>query len=94
MDYCLKIDGLVRFMDRIYVPDNSEFKKLILRKYYAKLYSSHPRYHKTLTTMNKFYYSPNLNKEEVEFLARCLDCQQVKAKCKNLGGLVYLILIP
>lgn len=31
VDYHLMIDGLVRFRDRIYVPDESELNKLILR---------------------------------------------------------------
>jgi len=31
MDYCLTMDGLVRFRDMIYVLDNSELKKVIFR---------------------------------------------------------------
>ena len=31
-------DGLVRFRDRIYVPDNNELKKHILREFHAKSY--------------------------------------------------------
>lgn len=40
--YCLMVDGLFRFRDRIYVPHNSEFKKAILREFHVKLYSAHP----------------------------------------------------
>lgn len=54
MDYCLTTDGLVRFQDRIYVPDRSEVKKLILREFHEKLYSSHLGYQKTLTTVEIF----------------------------------------
>jgi len=75
VDYRLTKYGLVRFQDRIYVLDNSELKKLILREFHAKLYSGHPRYHKTMTTMKKFYYWSNLKKEMAKFVARCLDCQ-------------------
>lgn len=38
MDYSLTSDGLVRFRDMIYVPDNSELKKIILRECHAKPY--------------------------------------------------------
>lgn len=38
MEYSLIVDGLVRFRDMIYVPDNSEIKRLILSEFYAKLY--------------------------------------------------------
>jgi len=51
MDYRLIANGLVRFKERIYVPDNNELKKVILREFHMKPYSSHPGYQKTLTAM-------------------------------------------
>jgi len=63
MDYCLTMDGLVRFIDRIYVPDSSELKKVILREFHAKPYSGHPGYQNTLTAMNTFYYWLNLKRD-------------------------------
>ena len=88
MDYCLTADGLVRFRKRIYVPNNSELKKVILREFHAKPYSSHPSYHKILKKVNKLYYWPNLKRDVVEFLARLFNCQRLKEKCKHLGGLL------
>jgi len=44
MDCCLTAGGLVRFQDRIYLLDNSELKKVILREFHAKAYSGHPGY--------------------------------------------------
>lgn len=35
MDYHLTGDGLVRFRDRIHVPNESEFKNLILMEFHA-----------------------------------------------------------
>ena len=52
--YCLMEDGLVRFRDRIYVPNCNELKKLILREFHVKPYLGNPRYQKTLTTVKKF----------------------------------------
>eukprot|EP00253_Pinus_taeda_P003651 PITA_03651 len=75
VDYRLTADGLVQFRDMIYVSDDSELKKLILREFHAKPYSGHLGYQKTLTTMKKLYYWLSLKKEVVEFVARCLDCQ-------------------
>lgn len=74
MDYYLKINGLFKFRDRISVPYNSDIKKLILREFHGKLYSGHPGYHKMLIVVKKFYYWPNLKKEVVEIVVRCLDC--------------------
>lgn len=40
------------------MPNSSEFKKVILRDFHAKPYSSHLGYQKMLTVMKKFYYWP------------------------------------
>jgi len=39
MDYCLTMNGLSRFRDRIYVPDSSDLKKVILTEFHEKPYS-------------------------------------------------------
>lgn len=70
MDYCLIMDGLVKLRDGIYVPDNSELKKVILREFHAKPYLGHPSYQKTLTAMKRFYYWPNLKRDVVELVVR------------------------
>ena len=67
-------DGLVRFRNMIYVPDNSELKKVILREFQVIPYSGHLGYHKTMIATNKFYYWLNWKKDVAEFVARCLDC--------------------
>ena len=90
-EYHLTTDGLVRFRNKVYVLDNSELKKLILREFHVKPYSGHPGYQKTLTIVKKFYHWLDMKKEVVEFVARCLDCQQVNAKCKHLAGLLQPI---
>ena len=69
-DYHLTTDGLVRFRDMIYVPNCSELEKLILREFHAKPYSGHLGYQKTLNVVKKFYYWPNLKKEQ-----RCVISQ-------------------
>jgi len=79
VDYCFITDGLIRFRDKIDVPDNNDLKKVILREFHVKSYSNHASYQKTLITMKKFYYYPNLRKDVAEFVARCLDCEYVKA---------------
>ena len=74
VDYHLMVDGLVRYRDKIYVFENSDLNKVILRDFHVKPYSSHQGYEKTLTVVKKFYYWPNLKKDVVEFVARCFDC--------------------
>jgi len=42
VDYPLRLEGLVRFRDMIYVPYDSGLKKFILRELHVKPYSGHP----------------------------------------------------
>ena len=69
MDYYLTIDGLVRFRDVIYVPNNSGIKNVILREFHAKPYLSHSSYQKTMNVVKKFYYWSNLKKDVADFVA-------------------------
>jgi len=75
MDYCLTMDGLVRFRDRIYVSDNSELKKVIFKEFHVKSYSSHPSYQKTLIAVKRYYYWENLKMDVAEFMVRCFKYQ-------------------
>ena len=81
-------DGLIRFRDIIYVLDNNDLKKVILREFHEKPHSGHPSYQKMLTIVNKFYYWPNLKKDVAKFMTRCLDFQQVNPECKRPSGLL------
>ena len=73
MDYHLSGDGLSRVRDRIYLLDINLLKKIVLRDFHAKYYSSHLGYQKILIVVNNFYYWLNLKKNVVEFVGRFLD---------------------
>jgi len=85
-------NGLVIFGNRIYVSNNNELKKFILRDFHVKLYSIHLRYHNTVIIVKKLYHWLNMKKSVVEFVMN-LHCQELKVNCKHLGGLLQLILI-
>ena len=61
---------------------------------HKKSYSGHPGYLKTITTLRKLFYWPNMKGEIVEYLARFHDCQQVKAKHQHPAGLLQPLLLP
>ena len=77
-EYHLITYCVVRFRNKIYVSNNSELRKIILREFHVKLYSGHPGYQKTLKIVNKLFYCSNLKKEVVDFVARCMDCHKLK----------------
>lgn len=63
-------EALIRFKNIISVPNNDDLKRFIMKEFHVKPYFSHPGYQKSLTTIKKFYYWPNLKKEVVDFVAK------------------------
>ena len=44
--------------------------------------------------MKQLYWCPRLKRDNVEFIAQCLVCQQVKAEHQRLGGKLQPLSIP
>ena len=47
-----------------------------------------------VTALRKEYYWPKMKKEVAEYLARCLECQQIKAEHLHPAGLLQPLPIP
>eukprot|EP00253_Pinus_taeda_P009514 PITA_09514 len=47
-----------------------------------------------IVALRKEYYWPGMKKNVAEYLARCLECQQIKAEHQHLGGLLQPFPIP
>ena len=87
-------DGILRFNRRIYVPIETELKKVIMQEMHNVPYARHPGYHKTLTAVKKEFYWPGMKKEVAMYIAHCLECKKVKAKRKNHVGILHPLPIP
>jgi len=55
-------DGMVNFMNKIYLPNCSELKNLILKEFHVNSYLGHLGYDKILKIVKKLYHGPNLKK--------------------------------
>jgi hypothetical protein len=62
-DISIDKKGLLRFKNRLYILDSTELKLTILDEVHTKLYSGHPGYQKTITTLRKLFYWPNMKDE-------------------------------
>ena len=82
------------FNGRIYVPTESELKKIIMQETHNVPYVGHPGYQNTLTTIKKSFYWLGMKKEVAMYIARCLVCQNVKVECKHPVGLLHQLPIP
>ena len=68
------------YKNKIYVPNIHDIKLSILNEVHKSPYSRHLGYLKMITMLRKEYLWPNMKNEVVEYIARCIECQQVKAE--------------
>eukprot|EP00253_Pinus_taeda_P022079 PITA_22079 len=93
-DYEVNRDGMLLYKKRLFVPNDNNLKNLILNEFHTSHYAGHPRYQKMLTALRKKYYWPGMKKHVAEYLARCLECQQIKTEHQHPAGLLQPLPIP
>ena len=79
-DFSVFDNGVMKFKNNLYVPNNEELKREILTEAHTTLYSLHPGTTNLYNDLKMFYWWPRMKKDVVEFVAKCLTCQQVKAE--------------
>jgi hypothetical protein len=92
--YALETDGLLLYKNRVYVPNVRELKLAILKEMHNVAYVGHPGYQKTVVAVKSHYFWPSMKKEIVEYIARCMECQKVKAEHRHPTGLLQPLPIP
>ena len=61
--YSLNEKGLILYKNRLYIPNVSKVKLLILNKIHKSPYFGHPHYQKTITMLLKDYFWPKMKNE-------------------------------
>ena len=87
-------DGVLRLQDRLCVPNVDELRKKILEEAHSSRYSIHPGATKMYRDLRQHYWWRRMKKDIVEYVARCLNCQQVKYEHQRPGGLLQQMTIP
>ena len=59
-----------------------------MNELHKRPYSRHPGYQKMITMIRKDLFWPNMKKEVAEYLARCIEFQQVKEEHQHPFGLL------
>jgi hypothetical protein len=67
---------------------------VILKEIHNMTYVGHPRYQKTVASVKSHYFWPCMKREIVEYIARCMECQKVKAEYRHPAGLLQPLPIP
>jgi hypothetical protein len=87
-------DGLLRFKSWIYVPPNDELRMLILSEAHRAVYMAHPGVTKMRENLKPLFFWKGMKADIVNYVARCLECQQVKAERRHPTGLLQPHAIP
>jgi hypothetical protein len=86
--------GLLTYRNRLYIPDCDDLKRFIMDELHKRPYTGHPGYQKMITATRKQFYWPGLKKDIANYLAKCIECQQVKAEHRHPAGLLQPLPIP
>ena len=76
------------------MPNDEEIKKQILYEAHNTPYAMHSGTIKMYRDLKKHFWWLRMKRDVVEYVARCLTCQQVKAELQRPGGLLQPLSIP
>jgi hypothetical protein len=74
--------------NRIYVPSSRGLRNLVLKEMHDVPYDGHPDYHKIIIALRSQFFWPGMKKDVADYIARCMECQKVKAKHRHPEGLL------
>jgi len=82
-------DKLLTYRGRMYVLSQINVKQCMLDEFHRSPYDALPDYQKIFSTKKKDYFWHGMRKDIGEYLAKCLECQQVKAENQHLVGFLH-----
>ena len=80
--------------NRLCMPNEEILKREIMEEAHCPTYSMHPSNTKMYRILRESYWLQSLKKEIADFMAKCLVCQQIKAKHQCPSGTLQTLLIP
>jgi hypothetical protein len=72
----------------MYIPENGDIRSIILKEAHRALYCAHPGVKKMYADMRKLFLWVGMKRDVFHFIAKCLECQQVKADHHHPTGLL------
>jgi hypothetical protein len=92
--YQMLNDGLLTYKGKLYIHNCDDLKMFIMDELHKIPYTGHPGYQKMIMTTRKLFYWPGLKNDIDDYLAKCLECQQVKEEYQHLARLLQPLPIP
>lgn len=87
-DFKMDDTGVLRFWNRICVPDNPNFRKMILEESHRISLSIHPRATKMYKDLKKLFWWSGMKRDLAHFMYACLTCQKSRVEHQKPSGLM------
>ncbi|XP_070004819.1 uncharacterized protein [Nicotiana sylvestris] len=84
----------LRYQRRLCVPNVDGLQERIMVEAHTSRYSMHPGSTKMYHYVKEIYWWNDMKRGVADFVAKCSNCQQVKAEHQRPGGLAQSIEIP
>ncbi|KAK7282219.1 hypothetical protein RIF29_10839 [Crotalaria pallida] len=94
VEFKIGSDGILKYRDRICVPNDMEIKGMILEEAHKSKLSLHPGSQKMYQDLKKIFMWPGMKREVAEYVSRCLTCQKAKVEHKKHGGELRPLEVP
>ena len=72
--YQLEGDELLTYKNRIYIPNATNLRKIVMDEIHQAPYPGHPGYQKTIATARKKYFWPGMKKDISDYISKCMKC--------------------
>ena len=93
-NYSIEEDGGFYNKSKLCVPNVQELKKKLMYESHNTLFTMHPGGNKMYQDLKQYYWWQGMKRDIVEYVPKCLTCQQVKVEHQVPFGLLNLIPIP
>ena len=82
------------YNNRLCVPDDKEVKNKLLYEAHNTVITMHPGGTKMYRDLKLYYWWQGVKRDVIEYVSKCLTCQQVKAEHQVPSGLLNPIPVP
>jgi len=79
-DFKVDDQGVLRFRNRICIPDDAEMKKMIMEESHRSNLSIHPEATNMYHDLKKMFWWSGLKRDVAQFVYACLICQKSKVE--------------
>jgi hypothetical protein len=87
-------DGYYYSNGKVYVPNDSQLRQLIMHECHDATYAGHVGVQKTLERVSRWYWWPGVRRDVYQHVVHCDTCQRNKSSSRAPAGLLQPLPVP